>query len=227
MASARFAEDRSTPESHNTMTAISEALSDEPKTQFTERGFAFVEFTDAYGTECNIQKSSLATDDAIWIGAKEIGLKQFTPYQGGWKDVPTPSDPNGTSYIANNRMHLTRDQVAELLPILAHFVETGDVSVPDKSLRSGNGGEVVRISGATFDIMEKMAETHPVLKGGYARSTGGVDFDLVVAVFANALRQSEQFARDLESSILESQSLADFQSVKKTVEAIRALDIKP
>ena len=31
MASARFAEDRSTPESHNPMTAISEALSDERK----------------------------------------------------------------------------------------------------------------------------------------------------------------------------------------------------
>jgi len=103
-------------------------MSTDQQTKFTSRGFAFVEFTDAYGTECSIQKSSLATDDAIWIGAKEIGLKQFTPYQGGWKDVPTPSDPHGVSYVANNRMHLTRDQVAELLPILTLFVETGEVA---------------------------------------------------------------------------------------------------
>lgn len=100
----------------------------EGQTQHTSRGFAFIEFEDAYGTPCTIQKSSLATEDAIWLGAKEIGLKQFTPYQGGWKDVPTPSDPHGTSYIANNRMHLTREQVANLLPILARFAETGEVA---------------------------------------------------------------------------------------------------
>jgi len=51
-------------------------------TQYIKRGFAFIEFDDASGTACNIQKSSLATDDAIWIGAKEIGLKKFTPYVG-------------------------------------------------------------------------------------------------------------------------------------------------
>ena len=43
------------------------------------------------------------------------------------------------------------------------------------------------ISSATFDILERMAKAHPELAGGYARSTAGVDIDLVVAVFANAL----------------------------------------
>jgi len=94
----------------------------------TERGFAYLEFTDAYGTACSIQKSSLATDDAIWIGGKEIGLKKFTPYKG-WEDVDTRGDPPyGVSYIANNRMHLTRDDVEALLPILQKFVDTGDLS---------------------------------------------------------------------------------------------------
>lgn len=100
----------------------------------TERGFAYIEFTDAYGTLCNVQKSSLATDDAIWLGAKEIGLKKFTPHVG-WEDQDTRGDPpHGVSFIANNRMHLTRDDVAALLPILSHFVETGEVSThnPEK-----------------------------------------------------------------------------------------------
>jgi hypothetical protein len=93
----------------------------------TERGFAYTEFTDLYGAKCNIQKSSLATDDAIWIGCKEIGLKKFTPYQG-WEDVDTHGDPpHGITYVANNRMHLSREQVADLLPILQNFVDTGEL----------------------------------------------------------------------------------------------------
>ena len=34
----------------------------------TQRGFAYDEFEDLYGAKCSIQKSSLATDDAIWFG---------------------------------------------------------------------------------------------------------------------------------------------------------------
>jgi hypothetical protein len=41
------------------------------KTGKTERGFDIIEFTDFYDKECTIQKSSLATDDAIWFGAAE------------------------------------------------------------------------------------------------------------------------------------------------------------
>jgi hypothetical protein len=93
----------------------------------TSRGFAYVEFEDHNGTPCNIQKSSLADDDAIWIGAKDIGLKKFTPYSG-WEDQDTRGEPpHGVAFVANNRMHLTRWQVAALLPLLQHFAATGDV----------------------------------------------------------------------------------------------------
>ena len=34
----------------------------------TDRGFAIIKFVDMYDTKCSIQKSSLATEDAIWIG---------------------------------------------------------------------------------------------------------------------------------------------------------------
>lgn len=90
----------------------------------TGRGFGFFEFTDSYGAECSIQESSSAEEPKIWLGASEIGIKYFIPYQG-WKE-PNLEELFGTNQIvANNRMHLTRDQVATLLPILEVFVKTG------------------------------------------------------------------------------------------------------
>lgn len=87
----------------------------------TERGFDLVEFEDSNEVECSLQKSSVATDDLVWLGCSTIGLKRFAP--GGWIDV----DLDDGSYIANTRIHLSRDQVAELLPILTRFVETGNL----------------------------------------------------------------------------------------------------
>lgn len=63
----------------------------------TERGFAFGKFKDRYGVECSLQKSSLATEDCIWLGVHE------------------------------NRMHLTQEMAAMLLPALTAFAETGDL----------------------------------------------------------------------------------------------------
>jgi hypothetical protein len=63
----------------------------------TQRGFAYVNFKDFYGEPCSIQKSSLADVPALWLG------------------------------IDHYRMHLSQEQVAELLPLLTHFVETGEL----------------------------------------------------------------------------------------------------
>lgn len=93
----------------------------------TDRGFSTHDFTDLYGVKCRIQKSSLATEDAIWLGAKEIGLKKFTPYAGGWVDVPLEMEPMGVTHSANTMMHLNREQVAALLPMLQRFVATGEI----------------------------------------------------------------------------------------------------
>jgi len=92
----------------------------------TERGFKYETFKDYNDTECSVQKSSLATEDCIWLGAREIGLKKFTPYKG-WENIETRGEPMGVSFIANNRMHLSRDQVADLIPILQTFVDTGEL----------------------------------------------------------------------------------------------------
>lgn len=65
------------------------------KLELTERGFAYADFYDLYNKGCSIQESSLATDNAIWLGVYE------------------------------SRMHLNQEQVAELLPLLERFVKTG------------------------------------------------------------------------------------------------------
>jgi len=94
----------------------------------TNRGFALHAFTDRNGGMCSLQKSSLATEDCIWLGHDEIGLKKFTPGEG-WTDVPLQQDhPYGVTHIANTRMHLNRAQVRELLPMLQAFVATGELS---------------------------------------------------------------------------------------------------
>lgn len=99
--------------------------------QHTQRGFAYYEFTEVNGEKCNIQKSSSAMEDCIWLGSKEIGLKGFVPYGNpSWRDVSENQIKQAFGFqdiIANNRMHLSRKQVAELLPILQKFVDTGEI----------------------------------------------------------------------------------------------------
>jgi hypothetical protein len=103
----------------------------------TKRGFAAGTFKDQYGIDCSIQESSLATEACIWLGADEIGLKRFEPGKG-WSDVPLEnSGPGGISHTANTRMHLSRENVIALLPLLQHFINYGTLPEiepqPDKA----------------------------------------------------------------------------------------------
>jgi hypothetical protein len=96
------------------------------KKEKTDRGFALRRFKDRIGVECTIQKSSIATEDCIWLGAERIGLQIGHP----WKDISEEEIKakfNAEHLIANNRMHLTIKQVKKLLPILNKFVETGEI----------------------------------------------------------------------------------------------------
>ena len=97
----------------------------------TARGFRILKFEDYYGHECSLQRSSIIEPDCIWLGMNEPDLQEH-----GWhphfKARCRPlilSD----SIHAFSRMHLTRDQVAELLPYLQRFVETGELYEQYKS----------------------------------------------------------------------------------------------
>lgn len=87
----------------------------------TNRGFKKYTFEDCYGIKCSLQKSSLATDSAIWLGCEDADPKVLIPGKG-WQPVEMPE-----GYVADTRMHLTREQVKDLLPLLHWFVETGDL----------------------------------------------------------------------------------------------------
>jgi len=91
------------------------------KRKKTHRGFPYYEFRDRYDVPCSLQKSSLAFEDAIWLGTDDEQPRVLK--QGkGWVDYPMPEE-----YSVNTRMHLTRFQVFRLLPVLLKFVLTGKI----------------------------------------------------------------------------------------------------
>ncbi|MFA5398481.1 MAG: hypothetical protein WC346_20885 [Methanogenium sp.] len=102
----------------------------------TNRGFSIYLFKDRLGENCSIQKSSLATEDAIWIGVNDVtpkimcrdaiklGIRKSTggAEDNGWCNYIIPKE-----VLLSSRMELTQEQVRELLPILQKFVNTGEV----------------------------------------------------------------------------------------------------
>jgi len=98
----------------------------EIKESYTQRGFKLIEFIDLYEKKCNIQKSSLATEDAIWFGVENANpqiMASKTEKGGtGWVDYAIPED-----VFLTTRMHLTREQVEILIPVLQKFVDTGEI----------------------------------------------------------------------------------------------------
>jgi hypothetical protein len=88
-----------------------------------QRGFENGKFVDSYNNQCSIQKSS-AMDDFIWLGIDNPKLTVFKDESmGQYLETTLPK-----TWMVDSRMHLSREQVAELLPILQKFVETGGLS---------------------------------------------------------------------------------------------------
>jgi hypothetical protein len=100
----------------------------------TDRGFDITEFTDRYGVNCSLQKTSLATEDTIWLGVSDVtpkimatdAIKLGIDNKGevnGWVEYDIPDE-----VLLSSRMHLTKEMVKNLLPYLEKFVETGELS---------------------------------------------------------------------------------------------------
>lgn len=98
----------------------------------TARGFTYGTFTDLYGAECSIQNSSLATDDAIWLGIDDpnpmIMASQASAYgvdtdeTTGWVPYPIPKE-----VLITTRMHLNKKMAKELVKQLNKFIKDGYV----------------------------------------------------------------------------------------------------
>ena len=78
--------------------------------RYTKRGFSMIEFTEVYGKECSIQKSSWAEKDALWLGCNK-GMH----YKDDGKDG------------CSARMHVDRKLAKWLIKKLQKFVDTGDL----------------------------------------------------------------------------------------------------
>lgn len=95
------------------------------KKEMTERGFTYYAGSDRYNHPFSLQESSLASEAAIWFGmeAPDIQEKGWHPE---FSERCRPYDlPDNV--MAFSRMHLTQDQVKELLPLLEHFADTGEL----------------------------------------------------------------------------------------------------
>ena len=90
------------------------------KKSYTARGFALLNFCDDNGNLCDIQRSSSAMEDKIWLGTHSPEPKIMaskTPEGGtGWVDYPLSDD-----VLINHRMHLTRKQSISLALKLLKF----------------------------------------------------------------------------------------------------------
>lgn len=87
----------------------------------TQRGFDFTKFVDGNGVECSLQRSSAATREMIWLGVNDSDPRVCVRGEG-WVPVDMPK-----GYLANTRMHLSREHVKALLPHLIKFAETGEI----------------------------------------------------------------------------------------------------
>lgn len=90
--------------------------------KITARGFRFYEFEDRNGYACSIQKSSIATEDCIWLGLDSASPKKLVK-GAGWVDVDLDDGVE-----TNTRMHLSRGQAKILSKELEYFAETGQLS---------------------------------------------------------------------------------------------------
>lgn len=141
----------------------------------TERGFSLIQFKDRYGSACSIQKSSLATEDAVWFGCDDADPKILASdarAHGMSTDAPAGWVPYRIhdEVVLTTRMHLTRGQVQELLPTLKHFVETGE-------LRGGIGEYLT--------VRQKLEECLAALRGVVrVADRATVEFDAARAAIA-------------------------------------------
>lgn len=93
------------------------------KVKHTQRGFAYVDLVDGYGNAGTIQKSSAIDPPSIWLGVDDPKISVFDQNgDGKWTDIELPEGA-----LIQSRLHLTQEQVKQMLPFLQKFAETGEL----------------------------------------------------------------------------------------------------
>ena len=86
----------------------------------TNRGFEILQFEDDYGEVCDIQRSSAASGDYVWVGTHDphpqILASRVETGGTGWMDYEMPEDT-----LIKHRMHLSRKQSIGLALKLLRF----------------------------------------------------------------------------------------------------------
>ncbi len=103
------------------------------------KGLIVGEFADRDGRECVIQESSAPSESCLWLGV-DLGLN----------GEPIPG-----------RMHITRELVLELLPILRYFARTGSLGYDDPSQRFQIGTWVIGVGLANKGVFGRVTEMSP------------------------------------------------------------------
>lgn len=92
----------------------------------TIRGFALVNFQDTHGASCSLQESSIASPPSVWLGIDDANpqiMARNTPEGGnGWVKFELPD-----GVLLNTRMHLDQALAKDLISVLQHFVDTGEL----------------------------------------------------------------------------------------------------
>jgi hypothetical protein len=114
--------------------------------QINARGFESVSFKDYYEAPCSLQQSSIWLEDdngtvggsAIWIGVDDARPRIMAKHAAmfgvetngqvnGWVDYPLPEEVSLTT-----RMHLNREQVAAIIPLLQNWLDTGSFEASNR-----------------------------------------------------------------------------------------------
>lgn len=97
-----------------------EEMQVEFETGVTSRGFEYLIFSDQHDKECCMQRSSLADEDAIWLGncdpEPKILASKVIKGGTGWIPYEIPEDVS-----IRHRMLLTRDHAVTLALKLLQF----------------------------------------------------------------------------------------------------------
>lgn len=89
------------------------------------RGFKVIEFKDIYENELSIQESPNDKNSLLLnINDNNPSIMKSDPIDNTeeWIDYSIPED----TYV-NIRIHLSKEQIKELIPILQRFVDTGEL----------------------------------------------------------------------------------------------------